>query len=260
MDKKGSKDQPVFGGTAGPGAIHGRSAPKGEGLGVKRQFVNFAFYKADAAWHRLSDSEREVGRKEFAEVVERWANEILIVPYSLVGLRADVDFMLWRIDYQLENFQSMTTELMKTGLGKYLSQPYSYLSMTKRSIYVDKHVHEEQEGSRLYIVPGESKYLFIYPFLKTREWFLLPPERRQEIMREHIEVGHKFPSIKLNTTYSFGLDDQEWVVAFESDQPEDFLDLVMALRETESSRYTLRDTPIFTCICRPLHEVLETIG
>ena len=77
---------------------------------------------------------------------------------------------------------------------------------------------------------------------------------------EHIEVGHRFPSVKLNTTYSFGLDDQEWVVAFESDKPEDFLDLVMALRETEGSRYTLRDTPIFTCIRKSLKETLDTLG
>jgi len=252
--------EPVYGGTAGPGAVHGRTAPQGEGLGTKRQMVNFAFYKVEPAWRRLPEAEREMGRKEFGAVVERWAHELLIIPYSLVGLRADADLLLWRISWRLEPFQQMSAELARTGLGKYLTQPYSYLSQTKRSIYVDKHSHEAQEGSRLYLVPGQSKYLFIYPFVKTREWFLLSPQARQGIMNEHIEVGHRFPSVKLNTTYSFGLDDQEWVVAFESDEPSDFVDLVMALRETESSRYTLRDTPIFTCLCRPLDEVLATLG
>ena len=108
--------------------------------------------------------------------------------------------------------------------------------------------------------PGEFKYLFVYPFVKTRDWFLLPPESRQEIMRGHIRVGHEYPSIKLNTIYSFGLDDQEWVVAFESNRPSDFVDLVMELRHTESSKYTLRDTPIFTCVRRELREALDLLG
>ena len=151
----------------------------------------------------------------------------------------------------------MSSALLKTVLGKYISIPYSFLAMTKRSMYVDKHVHEGQEARRGRIVPGESKYLFIYPFVKTRDWYRLPKEKRQEIMDEHIRVGHKYPTVKLNTTYSFGLDDQEFVLAFETDQPADFLDLVMELRETESSRYTLRDTPIFTCIQKPLEAVLN---
>jgi chlorite dismutase len=177
-----------------------------------------------------------------------------------VGIRGDCDFMLWRIGYELELFQEMTSKLLATGLGRYLTIPYSYLAMTKRSIYVDHHVHENQESRRLQIIPGKSKYIFVYPFVKTREWYLLTKAARQGMMDEHIEVGHRFPSVKLNTTYSFGLDDQEFVVAFETDKPEDFLDLVMALRETEGSRFTLRDTPIFTCILKSMKEMLDTLG
>ena len=153
----------------------------------------------------------------------------------------------------------MSAKILASGLGQYLTTPYSYLAMTKRSVYVDHHTHAGQEGKRLTVVPGMSKYMFVYPFLKTRDWFLLKKSARQGMMDEHIEVGHRFPSVKLNTSHSFGLDDQEWVVAFESDKPEDFLELVMALRETEGSRYTLRDTPIFTCIRKSLKETLDTL-
>jgi chlorite dismutase len=227
---------------------------------AKRQYVNFAFYKVDSAWRRLSDDERTRGKQEFIRVVDEYAGKVMVIPYTLVGIRGDTDFMLWRISYELELFQEMSTKLLATSLGKYLVTPYSYLAMTKRSVYVDQHVHEGQESRRLTIVPGKSKYIFVYPFVKTREWFLLTKAARQGMMDEHIEVGHRFPSVKLNTTYSFGLDDQEWVVAFETDKPEDFLDLVMALRETEGSRYTLRDTPIFTCLHKSLKEVLDTLG
>ena len=179
---------------------------------------------------------------------------------STVGIRGDCDFLLWRITYELELFQEQMSKALATGLGQYLTNPYSYLSMTKRSVYVDHHVHEGQESRRLKITPGRSKYIFIYPFEKTREWYLLTKAARQGMMDEHIEIGHKYPSVKLNTTYSFGLDDQEFVVAFETDEPQDFLDLVMHLREAEGSRYTKRDIPIFTCVMKSLKEALDTLG
>jgi chlorite dismutase len=226
----------------------------------KRQFVNFYFFKVDAAWRRLPEEERSRGKQEFARVVEDYSGKIIVIPYTTVGIRGDCDFMLWRIGYELELFQEMSSKLLATGLGRYLTSPYSYLSMTKRSIYVDHHVHEGQESRRLHIVPGKSKYIFVYPFVKKREWYLLTKAARQGMMDEHIEIGHKYPSVKLNTTYSFGLDDQEFVVAFETDKPEDFLDLVMELRNAEASRYTERDTPIFSCIMKSLKEMLDTLG
>jgi chlorite dismutase len=226
----------------------------------KRQFVNFAFYKIDPAWRRLPREEREANKKEFSNCVEEWRQSLLLIAYSTVGLRPDTDFMLWRIGDSLEQFQGMSAQLNRTALGGYLTTPYSFVAMTKRSIYVDKHFHPDQEGRRARVVPGEYRYLFVYPFVKTREWFLLPIEQRQQMMDVHIEVGHRFPSVKLNTTYSFGLDDQEFVVAFESDVPGDFLDLVMALRETDGSRYTLRDTPIFTCVRKTIQDALDDVG
>jgi chlorite dismutase len=225
-----------------------------------RQFVNFSFFKVDSAWRRLSPSERQAGKDAFRAIVEEYGQHILIHPYTLVGMRGDVDFMLWRIAHALEPFQEMTSRLLATGMGQYLTSPYSYLAMTKRSLYVDKHVHEGQEGARLTVIPGQAKYLFVYPFVKTRAWYTLAHDERQKIMDEHIAVGHMYPTVKLNTTYSFGLDDQEFVVAFETDHPAHFLDLVMALRETESSKYTLRDTPIFTCIRGDIAWVLDSLG
>ena len=227
---------------------------------VNRQSLNFAFYKVDPAWRRLPKEEREASKKEFGAAVEEWRQRMLLIPYSTVGLRPETDFMLWRIADSLDLLQEMSRQLNRTALGAYLTTPYSFVAMTKRSIYVDKHVHPGQEGRRAAIVPGEYRYLFVYPFVKTRDWFLLPIEQRQEMMDVHIKVGHQFPSVKLNTTYSFGLDDQEFVVAFESDKPADFVDLVMALRETEGSRFTLRDTPIITCIRKPIHETLDDLG
>ncbi len=228
---------------------------------IQRQLVNFSFYKVDLAWRRLSESERKKGKAEFTEVVQSYSKELILLPYSTVGIRSDADFLLWRIGLTLEPMQEMSAKLSKTGLGTYLTTTYSYLATTKRSMYIDKHTHEGQEGSRTRIKPGLSKYLFVYPFVKTREWYQLPFAERQEMMNAHIKTGHKYPKIKINTTYSFGIDDQEFVVAFEGDDPMEFVDLVHELRDAQASKYTVRDVPAFTCVRKEtVQEVLETLG
>lgn len=238
----------------------GRPAEEPARPGVPRQFVNFAFYQVDPAWRRLPRDERQRGKDEFASVVEEYAGKgVMVYSYSTVGLRKDADLVLWRITTAMDPLQEMSSRLLATGLGQWLSTPHSFLAMTKRSLYVDK-ISPEHEHSRAYIVPARARYLFIYPFVKKRDWYMLSKHARQGIMDEHIEIGNRYPSVKLNTTYSFGLDDQEFVVAFETDSPADFLDLVQELRETESSRYTERDTPIFTCVRMDLRGALDALG
>jgi chlorite dismutase len=226
----------------------------------KRQYVSFSFYKVSEDFRKLPKARRQSAKKSFVKAVKAFGKDGILLAYSTVGFKAGVDLMFWRISYDLDSFQRMDSRLFQSGLGPYLTQPASYLAMTKRSIYIDKHSHEGQDGGRTSIVPGRGKYIFVYPFVKTRDWYLLSKEERQRVMDEHIRVGNLYPSVKLNTTYSFGLDDQDFVVAFESDQPQDFLDLVMALRETEGSRYTVRDTPIYTCKLMSVPEALDLLG
>ncbi len=226
---------------------------------LPRQFVTFTFYRARPESRMLSESEREEGKRDYLAAVEASRSELLINTYSIVGLRTNADFMIWRIGYTLDPIQEMAARLNRTGLGRYLEATQSFLSMTKRSMYMDKDNPEHVED-RLHIIPGKSKYLFVYPFVKTRDWYTRPVEERQEMMDEHIRVGSKYHSVRLHTTYSFGLDDQEFVVAFETDEPADFLDLVQELRESKASSFTLRDTPMYTCRQLPLAECVDALG
>jgi chlorite dismutase len=226
---------------------------------LPRQFVNFTFYRARPEWRLLSNDDKQNFRQDFVKAVDEFRSALLMHFYSTIGLRTNVDFMIWRIGYELEPMQAMTARLNKTEMAKYIEPSQSFLSMTKRSMYIDKDNPDHVED-RLHIIPGKSQYLFVYPFVKTREWYSRPAETRQEMMDEHIRIGSKYRSVKLHTTYSFGLDDQEFVVAFETDYPADFLDLVQELRETKASSYTLRDTPMFTCRQRSLSECLEALG
>lgn len=229
------------------------------GSALQRQFVNFAFYKLDAAFRRLDEHQKIQARSEFLKMFQGRREGLMCLTYSTVGLRPDTDFLLWRIAYSADEFQKQSQAVNKSRLGAYLTTPHSFVSMTKRSVYIDNLDPFHTPESRTHIIPGKRKFLFVYPFVKTRDWYLLPLEKRQEIMDAHIRVGNKYPSVKLNTAYSFGLDDQEFVVAFETDEPKDFLDLVMELRETQSSKFTLRDTPIFTCIQMPMENVLDQL-
>lgn len=240
----------------------GGAPAKHEEKKVQRQMVSFTFFKVMPEWRRLPPGERAEHKRRFTEIVKRWQHpgRLLTLTYSTVGMRGDCDMALWRICYSTEDLNQMTAELLASPIGGYLETPHSFLAMTKRSQYLIGHEHEGQTDSRGSIRPGGQKYIFIYPFWKTRAWYLLPIEERQRLMNEHIRIGHMYPRVKLNTTYSFGIDDQEFVVAFETNFPEDFLDLVQQLRETEISMYTLKDTPIFTCIRMTPEEMLDRLG
>jgi len=193
--------------------------------------------------------------------LEPFAERLAVLrAYSTLGTRADADFVLWMVTERLEDFQELQAAVLQTTMGAHLDTPYSYLAMTKRSQYVDRHEHADQEGRRTRVRPTGRRYLFVYPMVKKRPWYRLSLEERQHAMDEHIRVGHEFPRVKINTSYSFGLDDQEFVVAFETDYPADFLDLVERLRGGEASAYTERETPIFTCIAGSIAEVVEMLG
>ena len=217
----------------------------------ERHFVKYTFLKVDPAWRRLDDAERAQHKREFLAACEDFAAERLLRAFSLVGTRGDADMMLLSQATNLERIHEFHVVLAQSGLMKWCETPYSYLALTKPSEYSDE--------SRLEVRPAHSKYLFVYPFVKTREWYRLAPDERWRVMQEHIEIGRQYPQIDLNTSYSFGLDDQEFVVAFETDEPAAFLDLVQRLRTTEASAYTKRDTPTFTCVACSVERALAAL-
>jgi chlorite dismutase len=213
------------------------------------RYVKYTFFKLDPAWRKLSPEEREFSKKQFLSSLS--GEKIRPRSYSLVGTRGDADFMVWTITDSLETIQSFHSGLLKTEMGKYLSTPYSYLAMLRPSEYFGRPSEKE---------PVDSKYLFVYPFSKKREWYSVPFEERRRIMKDHVQAGQKYPSVTIHTSYSFGIDDYEFILSFETDHPEDFLNLVMDLRTTEASKYTALETPIFTCINVEPEKMLDLLG
>ncbi len=243
--------------------IVAQSAPQTQPISGKpkqpRQMVRFTFYKLDPQWQLLPLEQREQGKRELVRIVAEHGEQTLMRSFSLYGLRPECDFMLWQATYDLADLQTLHSKIRRSSMGPYLREVYGFLSMTKRSVYVGKNARGAHDP-RLVISPDDRKYLFVYPFVKTRAWYKESLEERKRMMDEHIRVGIKYREVSINTTYSFGLDDQEFVVAFETDNLSDFLDLVEELRSSEASQYTLRDTPMFTCVAQPFDEILDALG
>jgi chlorite dismutase len=207
---------------------------------VEGQYVAYSFYRVDPAWRRLPVEERQAGKDAFAEVVEELGDRFdHLRVYSTAGVRPETDFFMWKICDRYESLGELGAALNGTPLAGWLETPYSYLATTKASPYT-------QARKARKITPHGLPYLVVYPFIKVRPWYSLAEDDRQRAMDEHIRIGREeFPGIKNHTTYSFGIDDQEFMTAFECEEPSDFMHLMLRLRDSEASRYTERDTPIF---------------
>jgi chlorite dismutase len=217
-----------------------------------RTYAKFTFFKLDPGWQRRPAQERAQDKREFLAACEDFGEDRSLRAYSTVGLRGDTDLLLLSQSPVLEDLHTLHVVLAQSGLARWATVPHSYLALTKRSPYSDSEARPE-------ICTSDRRYLIVYPMDKKREWYRLPDSERQRIMADHIRVGRGYPEITINTAYSFGIDDQEFVVSFEADEPAMFLDLVQELRGTESSAYTLRDTPIFTCVSMSVGRALDAL-
>jgi chlorite dismutase len=222
-------------------------------------YLNFSFYKVDPKWRWLNEIGKEEASKEFSSLLEVANTKMKVRTYSTLGLRDDSEFMLWIVSDSVEKMQVLTSKIYLTVLGKYIESSKIYLSSYRPSIY-----------SKNKIIPGfiidekneeePMKYVVVYPFVKSREWYLLPFEERMKMMEEHITIGRKFPHVRLNTSYSFGLGDQDFMLAFETNDLMYFQDLIVQLRETRVSKYVVKDTPMIVCVYKGVEEIIKSLG
>lgn len=218
-------------------------------------FVQYVTFKIDPVWRRLPEEQRRAGRAELIEELGH-SDGIRTYAYSTVGLKPDADLFLWRMSDTPDRLQESQSRMLGTGMGQYLTVTHTFVGLIHSSTYVKRHEAQEQA----IFEQDRQRYLIVYPFSKTIDWYLMSKDARQGMMNEHIRIGHEYPMVRQVLVYSTGLDDQEFVVSYETDDLSAFQQLVIALRDTEARRYTLKDTPIFTCIYRPLAETLALLG
>jgi len=221
---------------------------------MEGQYVAYTFFRVDPAWRRLPVEQRQAHKDAFAEVVEDFADRFEhLRAYTTTGVRPETDFFLWKITDRFDLLEELGAALNSTPLAGWFETPYSYLATTKASQYTSARKARK-------ITPQGLPYLVVYPFVKVRPWYALTEAERQSAMDEHIRIGREeFPGIKNHTTYSFGIDDQEFMTAFECEEPADFMHLMLRLRDSEASAYTERDTPIFVGRFVPVREALAAL-
>jgi len=201
----------------------------------------------------MADLAKEESAKEVENVINN--SKIMFRSYSNLGLRDDTDFLFWFAAKSIEEIQKVIEKLYKTVFGKYIIPSMTYLSCTRSSLYV-----QEQKPQGFLSGTEPKKHVIVYPFTKTREWYLLSKEKRQEIMDEHIGISKKYPQIILNTTYSFGIHDEDFMLAFEVDDIRDFQDLIMDLRESQVSTYVKNDIPMIVCVKKDIVPLISSMG
>ena len=219
----------------------------------EKYYFNFSFFQIDPKWRWMADLAKEESAKEVENVIKN--SGIMFRSYSNLGLRDDADFLFWFAAKTVDEIQVVVEKLYKTVFGKYITPSMTYLSCTRPSLYV-----QEQKAHGFVTGTNPKKHVIVYPFTKTREWYLLPKEKRQEIMDEHIEVSKKYPQVILNTTYSFGIHDEDFMLAFEVDDIRDFQDLIMDLRETQVSSYVKNDIPMIVCVKKDIVPLISSMG
>jgi chlorite dismutase len=222
---------------------------------VNDRFVQALALGLDPAWRRLPAAERRDSCAEFFAAVES-GEAVTTFTYSMVGLKPGIDMLLWRLGSGLDALEESAAAALRSGMGTWLEVRQSFVGVIQPSQYVKKPTPQEQS-----LFSGErSRYLIVYPFTKSTDWYLLDKDSRQAVMNEHMKVGHAYPQVRQLLAYSFGLDDQDFLVAYETDDLVAFSELVRSLRSTESRRSTVRDTPILTGIHREPHELASLLG
>ena len=219
-------------------------------------YIHVLALRIEPSWRARDAAERMDDLAHLATSIEGADEQVRTLSYTSIGLEPDVDLMLWRTGPALDALEAAAAQVLASRLGPWLRVSHSFLGRTSGSQYVKAPSEQESGLTR----DGSGRYLIVYPFTKSADWYLLSREARQGVMNEHMRVGRTYPSVRQALAYSFGLDDQDFIVAYETDDLGAFGELVRELRATESRRSTVRDTPLIVGVRRPLSELGVLLG
>jgi chlorite dismutase len=214
-------------------------------------YVLYAALAAPAS-RRLADDRRAAAAAE-AEQALCAGGATLRGAYSLAGFRAEADLLLWLVGSSADQLQDAFVAFRRSELGRALDPFWTNVG-----------VHREAEFSKTHIpafLAGEEprRYVCVYPYVRSLEWYLLAPQERADLLREHGTMGRDYPDVRANTVSAFALGDYEWLLAFEADELTRIVDLMRHLRGAEARRHTREELPFFTGIRKPLADVVADL-
>jgi len=187
-------------------------------------------------------------------LLKEWSERVAVRGvYSTVGFRPDADLMMWWVSHSVEDLQDLVVAFRRTALGRRLELTWAFMGVVRPAEFAKDHVPAFVRGE------PPRKYLCVYPYVRTLDWYLLPAQERAALLREHGEMGREYPDVLANTTSAFGINDWEWILAFEADDLTQIVDCIRRLRDSESRRFVTAETPFVTGIRKELSEVIRDV-
>ncbi|CAB4622134.1 unannotated protein [freshwater metagenome] len=198
-------------------------------------------YTCWTAFKRIYRPE-ESALTEFNTLLESWAARDITVRglYDISGLRADADVMTWLHAPTADSIQQALRELRQSELGQSLEMTWSGMGMHRPAEFNKSHVPSFMLGKE------PKEWVSVYPFVRSYEWYLLPEDERREMLFEHGMMGRDYGGILSNTVAAFALGDYEWILALESDDLDEIVDMMRTLRSAKARLHVREEIPFFT--------------
>jgi peroxiredoxin len=201
----------------------------------------------------------EASRTEYAAEVEALFAELAGTDvtvrgtYDVSALRADAELMVWWHAETADQLQDAYARFRRTRLGRHLRPVWSVMALHRPAEFNKSHVPAflAEEVSR--------KYVCVYPFVRSYEWYLLPEVERRGLLAEHGQLARDYPDVRANTVASFALNDFEWILAFEADELHRIVDLMRHLRASETRRHVRAEVPFYTGTQRPIADIVDSL-
>jgi chlorite dismutase len=206
-------------------------------------YAHYPVFRSTPELRAMPDADRTQACHDADVLLKEWEDRVTVRgAYSTAGFRADADLMMWWVARSPADVQDLLVAFRRTELGRRLELTWAFMGAVRPAEFTADHAPAFVKGD------APRTYLCVYPFVRTPEWYLLPPDERGRLLRDHGVIGREYPDVLANTTSAFGINDWEWILAFEADDLIRILDCIRALRAAEARRYTKVEVPFVTGI------------
>jgi len=223
--------------------------------GVQSTGPTWALYASFAADPPLAVRDPDGRARLAAEAQAALASTpaVLRGAYTVTGYRADADLLLWLVGRGADELQDSLLAFRHTELGRALRPAWSAIGVHREAEFAKSHTPAFMRDEE------PRRYVSVYPYVRSLEWYLLPESDRSEMLREHGMMGRSRPEVRANTVSAFALGDYEWLLAFECDELEPIVDLMRHLRSAEARRHTREEIPFHAGRRRPLAQAVADL-
>lgn len=202
--------------------------------------IRYAMYSVFRVERPLAGADRAAMAAEVDALFASFDDVVVRGTYDLSGMRAEADLMVWWHASTADALQDAYNAFRRTELGSHLAPVWSNVGLHRPAEFNRSHVPNFLADDT------KHRYLCVYPFVRSYEWYILPQEERSQMLREHGEAARDYADVRANTIASFALGDYEWLLAFEADELHRIVDLMRELRNTTARRHVREELPFYT--------------